>query len=137
LGFGSRGRGAILSRVLSYLRLKPGERDSEDVALIHGKTPDGEGLRILRKRADRLEIGAVHPLKEGTPITGEVVTLTPRPEFPLLCDVKTELAAQHVQKTSADVAATPRHGPAQVATDQYRENWDRIWSRPKKAELAN
>jgi hypothetical protein len=113
--------------------VKSGERDSEDVALIHGKTPDGEGLRILRKREDRLELGAVRPLKEGMPITGEVVTLTPRPEFPLLCDVKVELAA----RSSADVAAPPRHGPAQVATDRYRENWDRIWTRPAKAELAN
>jgi hypothetical protein len=64
--------------------VKSGERDSEDVALIHGKTPDGEGLRILRKREDRLELGAVRPLKEGMPIT-----------------------------------------------------WDRIWTRPAKAELAN
>jgi hypothetical protein len=114
--------------------VKSGERDSKDVALIHGKTPDGEGLKILRRRENRLELGAVHPLKEGVPITGEVVTLTPRPDFPLLCDVKTELAAP---KATPDVAAPPRHGPAQVATDQYRENWDRIWSRPKKAELAN
>jgi hypothetical protein len=113
--------------------VKSGERDSEDVALIHGKTPDGEGLRIIRKREDRLELGAVRPLKEGTPITGEVVTLTPRPDFPLLCDVKVEVAAPNA---GTDVATT-RHGPAQVATDQYRENWDRIWTRPGKAELAN
>lgn len=114
--------------------MKSGERDSQDVALIHGRTPDGEGYRILRRREDRLELGAVHPLKEGVPITGEVVTLTPRPEVPLLCDVKTELAAP---KRTADVAAPERHGPAQVATDQYRENWDRIWSQPRKAELAS
>lgn len=114
--------------------MKSGSPDSADVALIHGKTPDGKGLKVLRRRQDRLELGAVHPLKEGVPITGEVVTLTPRPEFPLLCDVKTEMAAP---KPSGDVAAPSRHGPAQVATDQYRENWDRIWSTPKKAELAN
>ena len=114
--------------------MKSSESNSKDIALIHGKTPDGEGLRILRRREDRLELGAVHPLKEGAPITGEVVTLTPRPDFPLLCDVKTELAAP---KPTADVASSPRHGPAQVATDQYRENWDRIWAQPKKAELAN
>jgi hypothetical protein len=120
--------------VLAWCSVKPDGRNSEDLALIHGRTPDGEGLKILRKRADRLEVGAVHPLKEGTPIPGEVVTLTPRPDFPLLCDVKTELQAPEPPK---DIAPVPRHGPAQVATDQYRENWDRIWSRPKKTGLAN
>jgi hypothetical protein len=114
--------------------VKDSERDNTDVALIHGRTPDGEGLRIIRRREDRIELGAVHPLKEGVPIAGEVVSLTPRPECPLVCDVKTELAAPTVQ---ADTAATPRHGPAQVATDRYRENWDRIWKRRGEPELAN
>jgi hypothetical protein len=113
--------------------LKDDERESADVALIHGRTPDGEGLRIIRKRADRLEVGAVHPLKNGEPITGEVVSLKPRPEFPLLCDVKTEIAAP----APADVATSARSGPPQVATDRYRENWDRIWNRKQVPELAN
>ena len=114
--------------------MKDAERDGADVALIHGRTPDGEGLRIIRKREDRLEVGAVHPLKNGVPVTGEVVSLTPRPEFPLLCDVKTELAAPE----PVDVAAKNRSGPPQVATDRYRENWDRIWKKSKTApELAN
>ena len=114
--------------------MKDGERDSTDVAFIHGRTPDGEGLRIIRKREDRIELGAVHPLKEGVPIVGEVVSLTPRPDSPLVCDVKTELAAPQAQ---SDTAAAERHGPAQVATDRYRENWDRIWKRPGEPELAN
>lgn len=114
--------------------MKDGERDKTDVAFIHGRTPDGEGLRIIRRREDRIELGAVHPLKEGVPIAGEVVSLTPRPDFPLVCDVKTELTAPQAQ---TDTAAAPRHGPAQVATDRYRENWDRIWKRRDEPELAN
>jgi hypothetical protein len=115
--------------------LKENEPPSGDVALIHGKTADGEGLRIIRKREDRIELGAVRPLQHGTPITGEVVTLTPRPDFPLLCDVKVELEAQ---RATSDVAENARSGPAQVATDRYRENWDRIWMNKKdKPEVAN
>ena len=115
------------------MSLKKDEPEGSDVALIHGKTADGEGLRIIRRREDRIELGAVRPLKEGAPIAGEVVSLTPRPDFPLLCDVKVQYSAS----AASDVPAAPRHGPAQVATDQYRENWDRIWQKKPKAELAN
>jgi hypothetical protein len=108
--------------------------DDSDVALIHGKTPDGEGLRVIRKRRERIEFAHVKPLEQGVPITGEVVTLKPRPEFPLLCDVKVELEAP----PAADVAARPAHGgPAQVATERYRENWDRIWKRKREPELLS
>ena len=68
-------------------------RNDSDVALIHGGTPDGEGLRVIRKRRERIELALVKPLVQGVPITGEVVSLKPRPEFPLLCDVKVELEA--------------------------------------------
>jgi len=109
-------------------------RDDSDVALIHGKTPDGEGLRVIRKRRERIELAMVRPLQHGAPITGEVVSLTPRPEFPLLCDVKVELEAP----PATDVATRPAHGgPAQVATDSYRENWDRIWKRRREPELPS
>jgi hypothetical protein len=109
-------------------------RDDSDLALIHGRTPDGEGLRVIRKRRERIELAQVRPLEQGMPITGEVVTLKPRPEFPLLCDVKTELEAP----PPADVATRPAHsGPAQVATDRYRENWDRIWKRRREPELPS
>jgi len=114
--------------------LNDDEPKGADIALIHGKTADGAGLRIIRKRDDQLELGAVRPLKHGAPITGEVVSLTPRPEFPLLCDVKVELEAPRATK---DVAETARSGPAQVATDAYRENWDRIWPSKDEPELAN
>jgi hypothetical protein len=110
----------------------------EDVALIHGVTPEGD-LHILRKREDRLEFGAVRALREGVPITGEVVKLTPRKEFPLLCDVETALTVPSPKAAEAPPRAeTPRKGPAQVATDEYRRNWDVIWSRPaNKRDLQN
>lgn len=111
----------------------PDPEPSSDVALIHGVTAEGD-LRVLRQRGDQLEAAAVRPLREGVPITGEVVRLTPRKEFPLLCDVKTEFTTPSVAPPATDSAAPralPHKGPAQVATDAYRNNWDKIWSNSK------
>ena len=130
---------------------KPAEDQSEgpqvqapatkDVALIHGVTPDGEGLNILRARGDRLELGAIRPLREGAPITGEVVTLRPRPSFPALCDVETlfkPAEEPNDRQEPPPSAVVQRTGPAQVATDEYRRNWDAIWNRSAtKSKLAN
>jgi len=118
----------------------PTESSSSDVALIHGVTPDG-GFQILRARENRLELGAVHPLREGVPITGEVVRLRPRENCPVVCDVEVQLkapepAADRQLREPAPSAA--RSGPAQVATDEYRKNWDAIWSdRRLSAKLVN
>jgi hypothetical protein len=110
---------------------------SADVALIHGVTPDGEGLQIVRARENRLEVGAIRPLREGVPITGEVVTLRPRPGFPALCDVEVQVKAPALPTTDRQELPA-RTGPAQVATDEYRRNWDMIWSRPQAgSKLAN
>ncbi len=118
----------------SHDSARPGSRD---VALIHGVTPDGD-LKVIRQRADQIEVGAVRPLREGVPITGEVVRLTPRKDFPLLCDVTTELAAPAPKQDVAESAVVGHKGPAQVATNRYRENWDAIWSRPTpKGEVLN
>jgi hypothetical protein len=100
-------------------------RRSRDVALILHPTEDNEGFQVLRQRAaDRpLEIGTVRPLREGRPLdgAGEVVTLRPHPDMPLVCDVKTELALE--PRATSD-------GPAQVATERYRRGWDAIWGTP-------
>ena len=113
-----------------------------DVALIHGVASDGDGFHILRARENRLELGVVRPLREGAPITGEVVTLRPRPNFPALCDVETHYKPALPAAPAAADASPPllaaRTGPAQVATDEYRRNWDAIWSKPaEKAKLSN
>lgn len=113
----------------------PASSGPTDVALIHGVTPDGEGLQIVRARENRLEVGAIRPLREGVPITGEVVTLRPRPDFPALCDVDVHVkapvaAASNDRQEPAHPSHLAHPGPAQVATDEYRRNWDMIWSRP-------
>lgn len=111
-----------------------------DVALLGGPTSDGKGVAILRARQGRLEAGEVRPLESGKPIAGEVVTLKPRPSFPMICDVETHLAApQDVasRQPRGDVVRR-RGGPPQVASDAYRENWEAIYRRPKKEpELLN
>lgn len=119
----------------------PAASASPDVALIHGVTSDGEGFKILRARGDRLELGAIRPLREGAPITGEVVTLRPRAGFPALCDVETHFKPAEEasdRQTPAPSAVVQRTGPAQVATDEYRRNWDAIWERSAtKPKLVN
>jgi hypothetical protein len=94
--------------------------ETQDVALIVDKTEDNEGFHVLRRRGEDapVEFGTVRPLKEGKPIDGEVVSLRPRKGAPLVCDVKTELAAP--RRPTSD-------GPPQVATDSYRRGWDAIW----------
>jgi hypothetical protein len=110
---------------------KPAVVEHDDIALIHGRTEDGQGLKILRKRQDRFEIGAVMPLVPGKPITGEVVRLTPREESPLLCNVHVEYAPEtdNQRGTSA--------GPAQVATDRYRSNWDQIFGKKSEPQISD
>jgi hypothetical protein len=111
---------------------------SDDVALVHGVGADGS-VHVIRKRGDTIEAGALSPVREGAPIHGELVSLKPRADFPLLCDVKVHYAPPAAAKPAAKPAAPRvqrRKGPAQVATDTYRDNWDSIWS-GKKSDALN
>ena len=118
----------------------PSGKRSKDAILIHGVSEDGETMAVLRTREDRVEAGVVRAVKEGQPIAGEVLKLTPRPEFPLLCDVEVQVPAGVVNAAggSDEAARAPasRGRPAQVATDSYRENWDAIWKKSAKAKKA-
>lgn len=101
-----------------------------DVVMLHGKTDDGEGARVLRARPGRLEGGEVRPLREGKPLgKGEIVSLSRRKDAPALYDVKVEhvVGEPETPETRSPQKATP--GPAQVATRAYRDNWDRIFGR--------
>ncbi|MEB2311012.1 MAG: hypothetical protein OZ921_10260 [Sorangiineae bacterium] len=113
-------------------RAAPGKLDA---VIVHGRTDDGKGLRVLRLREDRVETGAVLPLEDGKPIQGEVVRLRPRAELPLVCDVESVLPAPAAAREVP--AAAARKGPAQVSSDRYRANWDAIWPQSKRRVLAN
>jgi len=107
---------------------KPAPQASDDKVLIHGRTDDGKGLKVLRKRNDELSLGEVRPLEEGKAISGEVVSLTPHAEMPLLCDVKVEADVRPANGGS-------RSGPARVSNPSYRSGWDRMWGKRRKAQV--
>jgi hypothetical protein len=93
--------------------------------LIHGRSPDGKGLSILRQREGRLEAGEVRALEHGKPITGDVVTLKPRQGLPWLCDVETHV--KHGGQEDRGPRGEARGRPAQVASQRYRDNWESIY----------
>lgn len=117
------------------------ESDSEapdaaptDVVLLGEESPDGKSVGVVRLRDGQVEVGKVQPLEEGKPIVGEVVKLTPRAEAPRICDVEVQYKPSSTPKARARSDEPPRErsGPPQVATDEYRKNWDVIWAQRKK-----
>jgi hypothetical protein len=101
----------------------------DDVVLLHSPTADGEGIRVLRARDNRLEAGEVRPLREGKPLhqNAELVTLKPRESAPFVCDVE-----------SSTAIGVPASGPPQIATKAYRESWERIFTtNPREDEALN
>jgi hypothetical protein len=101
-----------------------------DVAFIFGK--DEQGTHVLRRRSDDapVEAGILRPLQSGKPIDGEVVSLSPRKDAPLLFDVKSELPSPYPARPTSD-------GPAQVATEAYRKGWDAMWGRRRRDRSLN
>ena len=71
-------------------------------------------------------MGELRGLKEGRPITGEIVTLEPRKDNPRVCDVTQSYAPKE----------SSHKGPAKVATAAYRDGWDEVFGKtPDKREL--
>ena len=103
-------------------------KKTKDLALVYGATEDETGLKVLRHRAatGTIDAGVVHPLKQGQNITGEVVRLTPHADVPLVYEVDVEVEANPATLPSRSA------GPAQVASDMYRNGWDTIWGRPRR-----
>ncbi|MBK8481275.1 MAG: hypothetical protein IPL40_08885 [Proteobacteria bacterium] len=103
-----------------------------DVVLVHGRTADGRGVRALRSRPNRLELAELRVAKEGQPLHpgGELVQLKRREESPLLWDVDVKWRGEEAAAAAAPSSGpevTGHAGPAQVATDRYRENWEAIF----------
>jgi hypothetical protein len=86
---------------------------------------------VLRLRPGQLEAGEVRPMREGKPLTpgGEVVRLERRKDVPAAYDIHVEHkipAAEPEPKREASAARTTS-GPAQVATQEYRDSWERTF----------
>jgi hypothetical protein len=101
----------------------------DDVALLSGPTEDGEGARLLRWKRGELYAGEVRPAREGEPLgQRELVRLRPLHDRVPLCEVEV---------LHAPAAHTEREGPARIATDTYRRNWDAVFgSGPDRASAA-
>ncbi len=100
---------------------------------IHGPAEGGEGYQVLRKREDTLEIGEIRAVREGRPLTGDLVKLKARPEHDRLFDVEVMATREEL----AEKAGRPHAGPAQVATASYRANWDAVFGRRGEPDLPN
>ena len=107
-----------------------GENKGQDVVLLGPPTADGNGVHVLRARNERLEAGELRALRDGQPVTGEVLSIVPRKDTPRICDVKESWSAD-ARAPEAPKAAPARSGPAQVATSAYRDGWDHIFGAPK------
>ena len=106
-------------------------RPDEDVALLYAPTDDEKGARFVRSRKGELQAGEVRPLAHGQSLCGqELVRMRPRAKQPMLCDVEVIHPAERPMRDT--------HGPAQVASDDYRRNWQDTFA-PRKASspLAN
>ncbi len=107
------------------------KKKKRDLLFVQGRSPKGDRYKVIRAREDRVEVGEMSDLKDGEEIRGEVVKLKPREEHPRLFDVETVLPR--------DEGRAERSGPAQVATEEYRRNFDAIFGprKRRKKELLN
>lgn len=106
----------------------------QDVVLLGPPTADGAGVHVIRARDERIETGELRNVVEGKPLTGELVTLQPRKDNPRVCDVTESFKTNTLP---APTPAVPHKGPAQVATKQYRDNWDEVFAsrKPSRNDL--
>ncbi len=107
-----------------------------DVVLLGPPTADGGGVHVLRARDEKVETGELRALQEGRPITGEVVTLSPRQDNPRVCDVTDSYRPPTAASAAAPTALTAptgieHKGPPNVATDAYREGWEEVFGKKR------
>jgi hypothetical protein len=110
---------------------KPSNRPDQDVALLYAPTDDEKGARYMRVHKGELQIGEARLLAEGQSLCGqELVRMRRRAELPMLFDVEVIHPAERPMRDTI--------GPAQVASDEYRRNWEDTFA-PRKAssQLAN
>ena len=118
-----------------------------DVVLVNGQTE--HGVSILRLRDERIELGELRAVREGTPVYGELVKLSPRPDHPMLFDAETLVrgpeAPPRVDAPSvADEASPPRavapgahKGPPRVTSEAFRSGWDGVFGAKARKPSLN
>lgn len=107
------------------------DQPDQDVALLYAPTEDEKGARFLRVRKGELQAGEVRPLAHGQSLCGqELVRMHPRAKTPILFDVEVIHPAEPPMRDT--------HGPAQIASDRYRRNWESTFA-PRKSggDLTN
>ena len=82
-----------------------------------------------------MEMGLLKPLREGKPISGEVITLKQREDVPLFYDVRSEYNGSEPQDQGKDQGKEPGDGPAHVTSDAYRKGWDAVWGRRRDRSI--
>ncbi|MFT3768737.1 MAG: hypothetical protein QM820_25100 [Minicystis sp.] len=110
---------------------QPPPKKKEDVLFVHSPTEGGEGYRVIRKREDAIEVGEMRAVQEGRPLQGELVRLSPREGQERLFDVEVLVSREELGQGGE------RSGPAQVATDAYRANWEAIFGAREEPGLPN
>jgi hypothetical protein len=111
---------------------KSAKKRTQDVALLYAPTDDEKGARFVRARNGQLQAGEVRPLVAGQSLSGqELVRMHPRAEMPNLCDVEVVHPAEEPMRDT--------QGPAQVASERYRKNWDVTFGpqKPSAKKLTN
>jgi hypothetical protein len=98
--------------------------DPPDRLLVYGLSDEGRTAHVLRQRGDEVEAGRLRPVESGQALTGELVALRRRPEFPLLFDVDVKVESPLQPKKRTD-----RAGPVRIASEAYRRGWDAVWGR--------
>ena len=94
-----------------------------DVLLVHGFSDGGGTAHVLRKRGETVESGLLRPVRSGQPLTGDLLSLRRRPEFPLLFDVMKEVRSplRAAEKTCRGA------GPSRTTSARYRKGWESVW----------
>ena len=108
----------------------PVQRPVNDIAMVVAR--DEDGVHILRRRSEEspVEMGLLKPMREGKPISGEVITLKQREDMPIFYDVRSEYGGP-----AQPEPREPGDGPAHVTSDAYRKGWDAVWGRRRDRSI--
>ena len=106
-----------------------------DVALPLGKTEKGR-LRIARIQSNdegkiRTMVGELHPLEDGVPIMGEVLSLTAQEATPFMA-VETLVEDPRQEAREAQGASSKCFS---IPSQKFQDKWERIFG--KKAPDVN